>query len=200
MLNLRNLNNASQKNFMSSESLKTEAVHFNYFDNEKRNNEILTHVVVLEKSKIEGMIKAYRLKNDAPFKEIETHDNAHLKQDVSLIFLGTVEYLDKPQKKLILSDDTIVRYEWLITSSSNEEGLSLLKEDFYHALGSLIDAIRVSKKVHVESILQKENLNLKEFSSKKLSESKSMPVSEALSARNSSASLPFGRRHFELEI
>ena len=135
----------------SPDSLKVKPILDNYLTPPCFPLEISVQIIILEKILPNFNFKAYQLKNDKILDDYQPCET-------QLIFLGEVNILNRPEKKILLLDDTLIRYEKLVITSSSQEQSQIisLQNDFNSALKSLLDAIKVSKNVDTDSFYKGE--------------------------------------------
>lgn len=184
---------------MSSEGLKSDPVLFNYLDSEKRFQELTFTLLILEKSVSESAMKAYHFHHDRLFTEEHLTDPSFNYKDMSLNYLGIVDYLDKSQKKALLVQGTVIRYSQLIVVSSKKGDVATFHQDLNLALGSLIDAIRVSRKVDVDKMISPLEVTPHSMGPKISTDDPVSSLRSMIPQPDNSAT-SFTRRHFELDV
>lgn len=105
-------------------------------------------VIVIDRTHPDSAQQCYTLKNEATFDDSDIENLKKKFQDFAqedFILIGEIESLNKSDKSILLKSKNSISYDHLIIASGSH--YSLLSYEFIAGVQTLVDAIRVSKKI-----------------------------------------------------
>jgi hypothetical protein len=133
------------------DSIKTFSISTEYRDHRTPiswETRLFAEVVFVDKTHESSAPLLYQLKESISLQELERwkDNNASFPKE-SFMLLGEIASIDKKKKQILLFNQNVVAYRYLVIASGSTPVVTVYGDEFTAGLHALIDALRMKSKI-----------------------------------------------------